>query len=316
MSRLPHVSSLARAALGLLPLVCGPAFAVTIVLAGTVSDSSTGAPVSGADVVLRKGGAELGSTVTAADGQFQLPFDIVAQPQAQNLKLFVRRDGFVAASQDVVVTSGAASRKSFALGLIPQSVSGCIRSSDHAVVVGYFRPAAGSAGDPDIAGRVADALNYDLLTRMQQALNQKSLPSIVACGGARPQAVVDYSRFAKVLHADAFLVGSVNDAALRKVKVDIVVVDRLDLLAAPLRVSSKDVNLDDPELARLDVAAHAAILTALVGGYEQARKFAECIDFTSAAARILGPLPSALESARQRCLQQVPNRGLLSGNAP
>jgi hypothetical protein len=254
--------------------------------------------------------------VSAADGAFQLPFDVVVKPEAQNLKLFVRKDTFVSSSHNLIVTAGRPSANSFKLELVPQSVADCIRPSKHSVVVGYFRPSATSVTDPDIAARVADALNFDLLIRMQQGLSASALPSIIACGSARPRAVEDYATFAKVLRADAFLVGSVNDAALTKVKVEMAVIDGFGALPAPLRASSREVNLDDPSVARLDAAAHAAILTALVSGYERAGKFAECIDFTTAAARIVGTLPASLQSARSRCQQRLPNRGLLSGGGP
>lgn len=311
MSRLRPVDLFA-CALALL-FACGPTLAVTIILSGNASDSSTGAPVSGADVTLHQGGSDLGSTVTGADGQFRLPFAIASQPQASNLQLMVKRDGFVPLSQVVVVASGRANKNSFEFQLVPEAVAECIRNTAHMVVVGYFRPAPESSGDPDIAARVAEALERDLLPKMQQKPGPHTLPSIIACGTAKPRAAADYTKFAKVLHADAFLTGSVNKAALDKVKVDMAVVDQLGLLLQPLRSSSKDVNLQDAEASRLDIAAHKDILIALVGGYEKAGKFDECIDFTSAAARILGTLPSALEDARKRCQQQVPNRGLTAG---
>jgi hypothetical protein len=296
-----------------LMFACGPALAVTIILIGNASDSSTGAALGGAEVTLHQGGTELGSAVTGADGQFRLPFEIASQPQASNLQLVVKRPSFVPLSQVVVVASGRASKTSFEFPLVPEAVSECIRNTAHMVVVGYFRPAPESTGDPDIAARVAEALERDLLPKMQQKPGPHTLPSIIACGTAKPRAAADYTKFAKVLHADAFLTGSVNKAALDKVKVDMAVVDQLGLLLQPLRSSSKDVNLQDAEASRLDVAAHKDILIALVGGYERAGKFDECIDFTSAAARILGTMPRALADARQRCQQQSQTRGLTAG---
>lgn len=307
-----------RALAAFLLLVCsGSAHAATIIVAGIVRDSSTGAPVAGADVSIQRGGADLGQTVSAVDGAFQLPFDVVVKPEAQNLTLLVRKDAFVSSSHNLVVTAGRPSANSFKIDLVPAAMAECIRPSSHSVVVGYFRPSAASVGDPDIAARVADALNYDLLVRMQQEeLAHSALPIIIACGGAKPRAVGDYGKYAKVLRADAFLVGSVNDTALTKVKVEMAVIDGHGILPLPLRASSPEVNLDDPSVARLDASAHAAILTALVGGYERSGKFAECVDMTNAAARIVGTLPAALQSARARCEQRLPNRGLLSGGTP
>lgn len=318
MSHSLLADQLIRAALAL--LLCGSslAHAATIIVAGAINDSSTGTPIAGADVIVRRGGTELGSTVSAADGAFQLPFDIAVRPEAQNLTLLVRRDSFVSSSHNIVVTAGRANVSSFRIALVPQAVADCIRPRNRSVVVGYFRPSSASTIDPDIAARVADALSFDLIVRMQQqeGLNPTALPNIIACGGAKPRAIGDYATFAKVLHADAFVVGSVNDTALTKVKVEMSVIDGHGILAAPLRASSREVNLDDPSVARLDASAHAAILTALVGGYERAGQFADCIDITSAALRIVGTLPPPLQAARSRCEQRLPNRGLTSRGAP
>ncbi len=288
----------------------------TIIVGGTVRDASTGAAISGVDITIRRGGTDLGAAVSGTDGTFQLPFEIESRPEAQHLTVLARKDAFDSGSRTIVVTAGKATPRSFDFELVPAFVAECRRSVDHTLVVGYFRPAAASAGDPDIASRVADALNFDLLVRMQQQLAATALPSIIACGGARPRAVADYQRFAKVLDSDAFLVGWVDNAALSKVKLEMAVIDGYGVLAAPLRASGGEVNLNDPALARLKPEAHAAILTALVNGYEKAGKFAECVEFTSAAARIIGTLPQPLQEVRSRCEQRVPNRGLLPGGSP
>src|SRR6202008_349061 len=127
MSRLRPVDLFACATA--LLFACGPALAVTIILIGNASDSSTGAALRGAEVTLHQGGADLGSTVTGADGQFRLPFEIANQPQASNLKLVVKRESFVPLSQDVVVASGRANKTSFEFQLVPESVAECIRNT-------------------------------------------------------------------------------------------------------------------------------------------------------------------------------------------
>jgi hypothetical protein len=314
MSRSFRADFAIRAATVVIVAFAAPsAFAETIV-AGTARDATTDAPVTGARVTVRRGSVVLGTTVTGAGGVFQVPFDIAVRPDAQSLKLFVNLDEYVEASQDVTVTSGRPTTASYRFALIPRAVADCIRSREHSVVVGYFRPSTSSASDPDLAARVADALSYDLLVRLQQErLARDTLPIVVACGKARPQAIGDYTNFAKVLHADAFLGGYVVESGPSLVKVQMSVADRFERLVPPLHSASKDVNLDDPAVTRLDPSAHAAILTALATGYESAGKFAECIEFTTAAARIVSPLPPALAETRRRCQQAVPNRGLLGG---
>lgn len=320
MSRSLLADRLIRAILALLLCGASAASTATIIVAGAVNDSSTGTPIAGADVIIRSGATDLASVVSDAEGVFQLPFNVAVRPEAQNLALLVRKDSFVSSSSLIVVTNGKANPNSLRILLVPQAVSDCIRTGSRSVVVGYFRPPASSTVDPDIAARVAEALDFDLTFRLQQqnALKLATRPQIIACGGAKPRAVADYAGFARTLKADAFLVGSVNDMALTKVKVEMSVIDGYGILPAPLRASSREVNLDDPSLARLDASAHAAILTAVAGGYEHSRKFAECVDVTSAAARILGTvgtLPPDLQTVRSRCEQKLPNRGLTSGGA-
>jgi len=221
MSRSLRVSLLARVAVVVLCALADPlsAFAETIV-AGTARDVTTDAPVTGARVTILRGGEILGSAVTGAGGVFQLPFAIAVRPEAQNLKLFVSFDEYVDASQDVTIISGRPNAASYRFDLVPRSVADCIRSRDHMVVVGYFRPSTSGSVDPDLAARIADALSYDLLVRMQQGrLVGDALPIVVACGKARPRAIGDYTNFAKVLHADAFLGGCRVIKKKRRVKV-------------------------------------------------------------------------------------------------
>jgi hypothetical protein len=95
-----------------------------------------------------------------------------------------------------------------------------------------------------------------------------------------------------------------------------VIADRYGLLVPPARASSPDVDLDDPAAARLSGAAHVAILTALIAGYEKAGQTAECVEVSNAAERLVGTLPPTLAQARERCAQNLPNRALLRGNSP
>ncbi len=312
MSRSRLARLIARAALlAVAALAAAAGYGETIV-AGVARDATTEGLVAGARVTLQRGNEIVATGVTGADGSFVLPFNVPVSAQALQLKLFVRLDDYIEGSRDVTITSGRPDANAYLLTLVPRSLAECIRARDHMVVVGYFRPPAASAADQDLADRVADALNYDLLVRMQQGrLVRDALPIIVACGKARPQSSGDYTNYAKVLHADAFLTGYVDDPGTHRVKVQMSVADRFGLLIPPLRASSPEVNLDDPAVARLDPSAHAAILTALVAGYERAGKYADCIEFAVAAARILATLPPAIADARRRCEQAVPNARLV-----
>jgi hypothetical protein len=308
MSRLSRASLFASLLAIHLEAVCAT------VVTGIVKNATTNSPIGGVQLIVQLGDRQLGTGWSDLnDGKFQVSFEIAARPEAQNLVLRASAATYVDSSKAFQVTQGRASPDTFNFDLVPNAVAACIRVRNHSVVVGYFRPPASSSGDRDLAPRISEALEYDLLTRLQQArLPQISQPVFLACGDARPQAAGDFTHFAKALNADAFISGYVDETAPRKAKVHMRIADRRARLVPPISVSSKDVNLNDPALARLDQAAHAAILVALVSGYEEAGKPADCIDFIVAVGRILsGPMPAPILEAKTRCEAAVANRGLL-----
>lgn len=311
-----------RAALALAVSLLASVFSVhaATVIVGSVKDVSTGTAVSGAQVEIAKGAARLGSAVSGSDGRFRITINVPNTPAAQNLKLTVRHDGHAVAAKDVVIVSGGADSASYPFELLPTALSDCRRDRDHVVVVGYFRPPANQTGDPELAARVKDTLDYELLTRIQQVGIAPDLqPMILDCGKVQPKAVTDYPGVAKALRADAFVGGYVTAPASpsnSKVKVEMVIADRYGLLVPPARASNPDVDLNDPAAARLSPDAHVAILTGLIAGYEKGGKSAECVEASNAAERVVGTLPQKLAEARERCLQSLPNRALLRGTSP
>jgi len=280
---------------------------------GSVADATTAAPLAGAEVSIRRGSEVLASDRSDADGRFRLSFDVGPRPEALNLKLFVKHRGFEEASKDVVVASGKPDSSSYRFDLLPEAVSPCRRHRGHAVVVGYFRPPTSATGDLDLSSRIRDALNPNLLTEIQKLrLRPDAQPIVIACGQARPQATSDYPTLAKALRADAFLSGYVSPSG-SKFKVQMNVADRFDVLVPPPQISNPDVDLDDPQAARLALEAQKAILIALVTGYRSGEEYAECIEVTVAAERILGTLPPEIDQERQKCQKALPNHGLLAG---
>jgi hypothetical protein len=291
--------------------------ATTVV--GSVRDAVTGTVIANAQVEMVKGSDRVGSAISGSDGRFSLAARVGNQPAAQTLKLTVRHDGHEAAGSDVVVTSGKPDRDEYAFELLPTLLADCRRDRNHLVVVGHFRPPSESA-DPELAARIKDTLNYELLTRIQLVGIAPDLqPTILDCGKVQPKADADYPGIAKALKADAFLAGYVTSPASTsspKVRVEMMIADRFGVLEPPARASSPDVDLDDPAAARLSPDAHLAILTALVAGYEQTGNAAECVEASNVAEHVSGVLPEKLAEARDRCLQSLPNRALLRGNSP
>lgn len=292
-------------------LASPPAAADTSV-AGSIEDAVTGSAVAAAGVTVHKGGEAIGVTTSAADGSFRVLVSVPARPEPQNLKLIVRREGYAEAARDVVVVSGRTDAASYKVMLQRKEVADCRQAREHGVAVGYFRPPA-AAGDLDLPDRIRDALSYDLLTRIQQSsLRPESQPFIWSCPGAKPQVDRDYAGWARALNADAFLAGYVAPAGQR-FKVEMLVADRFTATGMPTRTTSKDVDLDDPAAARMDASAHTAILAALLAGYQRSGKYAECVEVSVAAERILGRLPASFAQVRQQCQAQLPNRRLLPG---
>jgi hypothetical protein len=301
--------------LGMLCLLVSTAARADTTIAGSIEDLVTGSAVGAASVTVHKGGESIGITTSGNDGSFHVLVSLPARPEPQNLKLIVHRDGYAEASRDVVVVSGRTDANTYKVVLERREVVDCRQSRDHGVAVGYFRPPAAGSADMDMAGRIRDALSYDLLTRVQQSrLRPESQPFIWACPGARPQVEKDYVGWAKALNADAFIAGYVAPAGQR-FKVEMLVADRFSAANMLTRTTSKDVDLDDPAAARMDASAHTAILAALLSGYHRSAKYAECIEMCVAAERILGRLPPALEVVRSQCQAQLPNRGLVPGGS-
>ncbi len=290
-----------------------------IVVVGSVVDAVTATPVSGAELSIANGGVLLGRGASDATGQFRLVFELANRPEAQNLKLAVRRANYIETTDDVTVTSGRTDRGSYRIVLLPVAVADCRRLRDHTVVVGYFRPPSGAPAGLELAARIKDTLDYDLLTRFQQLrIRPDSQPLVIACEKVKPQALADYASYAKALQADAFLSGYVAPtgvAGSQKVKVEMSIGDRFGLLVPLAHASTPNVDLDDPAAARLHADAHAAIFTALIAGYEKTGQATECVEATIAAERAIGALPATLADARKRCQKRLPNSGLLPGGS-
>lgn len=302
-------------AMGLLMACMGSHAVAATVVAGVVSDGFSGAAVAGAEIKVLDGAKTLGQSTSDATGQFRVVFDLDGPAGVRNLKLDVRLGGYTAASADVVVASGRTDQDSYRISLIAADVSACHRNGAHVVVVGYFRPPAGMTGDLQLADRIKDSLDYDVLARFQKLkIGPQAQPIFLACEKIKPEALVDYGNYAKILSADAFLSGYVapaGAAGMQKVKVDVLIGDRFGLLVPPAHATTLNVDLDDPATARLQENAQAAIFTALIISYERAAQPSECVEAANAAEQAIGKLPAPLAEARKRCANALPNAGLV-----
>jgi hypothetical protein len=289
------------------------------VVAGTVTDEVTAAPIAGSSLRIANGGALLTSTTAGPDGTFRLVFNLANTPAPQNLKLTVHAESYVDAAKDVIVTSGHTDQNSYRIVLTPKAVAECRRQRDHTVVVGYFRPPVGAPAELQLAARIKDTLDYDVLARLQKVeIAPPAQPVFVACEKIVPQTLADYPGLTQALKADAFVSGYVAPAAAGspKVKVQMTIGNRFRLQDPPVRASTPDVDLNDPETVRLQAAAQTAIFAALIAGYQQSGQATECVQAANAAEQAIGSLPAALAEARKACERATPNSGLVRGGGP
>ena len=316
----PNRRSVALAAASLLLCWAGSSARSATVVAGSVVDAVTASPVSGVSLRLANGGVLLASTTSDSNGTFRLLIDIANRPVAQNLKLTVHGENYADTANDVIVTSGHTDQSSYRVVLMPKAVAECRRLRDHTVVVGYFRPPVGAPGQLELAARIKDTLDYDVLARFQKVkIALPAQPVFLACEKIVPQSQTDYPSLAQVLKADAFLSGYVSPGGIAgssKVKVEMTIGNRFRLQDPPVRASTPNVDLDDPATVRLQAAAQTAIFAALIAGYEQTHQVTECVLAANAAEQAIGSLPADLADARKRCQRATPNIGLARGGSP
>jgi hypothetical protein len=273
---------------------------------GTVSDLATEAPVGGAAVQIRCGTGALAEGVTDQGGRFDLAFVPCKDGDAA---ISVKHSEYTEQARPV-----PADGKDVALALLPKGLGGCVLKSAQGVVVGHFRPPlSGSNAGSDLAGRIADALTYDVLVVIQ-TLNLPATvqPRFVACDEARPRSVDFATGYARALGADAFVMGNVEPAD-GAYKVTAFVGDAFQLFRPPVPATNAGVTLDDPAAARMAPDMRGALLTALARGYAERQMFRECVDVAVAAQHLVGRRTPALEQTLTRCQDGTGLAGLRTG---
>ena len=260
---------------------------------GTVSDLTTGGAVAGATTEMRCGGTSLGQGLTDDAGKFAL----ASAPCREEATLSVRHESYTEHSERV---PGDGSE--IAIGLLPKALGGCVLKDAQGVVVGHFRaPVSAPGADSDLAGRIAEALTYDVLTIVQTLNLPPALqPRFLACDEAKPRSVDFAAGYARALKADALIVGSIEpvDGAFN---VRAYIGDAFQLFKPPMPSMARGVTLNDPAVAKLGPDMHAAILTAVARGYAERRMFTECVDVAVAAGRLLSRPTPALDQTLARC---------------
>ncbi|MFZ1392998.1 MAG: hypothetical protein WAS23_15545 [Dokdonella sp.] len=282
-----------------------------VVVLGSVRDGATDSALEGAEVIARLGSRTQGRAFSDREGNFQMQFDAPASDGAQAFVLSASLGGYRATSTPFSIAKGRTTASSYPLHLVSDALASCTREAGPAVVVGHFRAPLGQP-DPDLADRIAAALQYDLDEKVQttRLVNSKR-PGIFACGDVEPKDPERYGSFARFLGVDAFVGGIVSSPGSSNVRVQMFLADGYGFMTSPSRVVSDGVDLNDPSLSRLAPEAMTAVMTALVVGYKLANKPEECVELVGVSERLLPVLPDALVRLREECQAVLPNRGLL-----
>jgi hypothetical protein len=275
------------------------------VIRGLVEDSATGTSLPGALVEARRDGAVLGATRSDGEGRFNLVFR--ARRSAGPLELAVQHDDYDAWSQSFDLSAVSSEPAEKTVGLLASGLRDCRMKEGSGVVVGHILPPVDSpaAAGAGLADRIAQVLDGSLLPRVQALAFPENavLPEVIACDEASPRSVNLGGRYAQALGADAFLSGNVERTS-SGFDVHTLVSDRFALLVPPVRALKRDVELDDLGAAELDDETLGAILTAIARGYEERRRFTECVEVTVEAERLLKRPTDPLRATRERCQRE------------
>jgi hypothetical protein len=306
-----------RLLLTLVLLQCAIAAGAETAIKGIVKDRVTEAPLAGAEIEVRRGGAVLGRAISnAGDGSFLVTVEVGSHPEAVNLKLLVAREGYQSVDRDVVVASGRPRPSASAITLLRSDLADCMsKTRRHWVVVGHFRPPLGQADSEGFSQGVFDAVRWELskiADTSSVALDRR--PAVVACKDI--DEIESIEAAARALSADVLLAGGVSgpaDGSLFTVKM--YVGDRHGLFAGRTTpILSRNVDLDNPSASRLDGVAAGAIVQALLTGYLKEGRFEECVELSRRAGSELQPLPPEIVRLNAECMGALPANGLRGGS--
>jgi hypothetical protein len=288
-------------------------------LNGQVANAVTKVPIPGATVKLFHGNQELGAASSDARGNFMVSCTLPRSDQPQNLTLQLEHAEFEKASLTPQAVGGKFTQQSYALHLLPRGLIHCQPGKGRFVVVGHFQAPMGVTYS-ELPQRIATALTYDLLTRLQKLHLQANLqPKFLACEEAKSRLPDQGKLFAQALHADVFICGNVIQAE-KQFNIRTFVSDSHGLFEVPLSFINQNVDLNDPGAAELQPETHAAVLAAVAVGFEKEEKFAEGVQATLLAEKLLEvsqskqpDLAAEIDKIRGRCQARLPHQGLLAG---
>lgn len=300
----------ARPVLCILAIAClsSRAAALDVIVVGDLTDATTGQPIVGAPVEVRFSALPVGRALSDERGRFRVPATL---PDGSNLyvaQLAIDHPDYAAKTEEIQVVNKEPTRDSYALTLFPRVLAPCLPQRGHGthlVVVGHFRSPIGE-NIGDLSDRLAEAMQFDLLNHLQRAHVPTNLQPIFApCTEAKPRAISQGKTLAQALRADALVHGNVSREQ-NSFHVSTHVSDAHNPAAAPVTATSRDVDLNNPNIASMNPDTHVAVLAAVAAGLLENRDCVGALAVASAAERLAGQPPPFVAGVRQRCVEAPP----------
>ncbi|MGO6950361.1 carboxypeptidase-like regulatory domain-containing protein [Rhizobium johnstonii] len=284
-------------------------------LAGTVIDSLTKLPISGAQVSAELSGQTLGRGFSGSDGRFSVSISPPTNALS-SVTAIISVPDYDEVSVPIQFQNGAALQNP----TIPMAlhwIGACKAGFDHSVVVGYFLPPAATGAQTDLTERVARSMSFALAIKLQQIYLAPDLqPSFEPCPAAKPRTPQLGASVAKALFADAFVGGDVAHLDSASFKVSTYVSDAYGRLGPFVVAVNRSVDLDSPSGATMADETHVAVLAAVAAGLINKQDCATAMKVLNVAEQMTTPAPDYLVRMKDYCVAQLPNRRLLSGGPP
>ncbi len=272
-------------------LAATPAGALDSLLVGDLSNAATGQPVVGATLTVRFD-EQTWETSSDEQGHFSTTVTLPGNQRLYLVQLRAEHPQFASKTREIAIVDGQPEEPITRLDLFPAALAECLLQDDNLVVVGHFRPPLGE-DIPDLSDRLAEALQFDLLTVMQQLHLPPALQPVFApCRDARPRLITQGSTLARALRAHAVVHGNVSRST-GEFLVRAHVSDAYEISSAPVTTQNPAVDLENPSAAQLNPETYAAVLMAVAAGIANRR---DCPGAATvlAAAEALGEDASAL----------------------
>jgi hypothetical protein len=284
------------------------------VVAGTVTDALSGAPIEDAVVTLKYLDQEVGKVTTDSEGHYRVTLS--APPSTSNqgpvsMSLTVSDGSHKDRIVPFQVVNGHAVEPTYDVGLLIPAIASCPSASKHSVIVGHFLP-PGDHEYLELSEHVAKVLDSSLNVELQKVHLDESLqPDFEPCNQAKLQIARLGKNFARAVKADAFVSGAVASGAPYTVTTE--VSDAFELFDRPETVASQNVDIDNPTVAVVRPETHAAVLGSLAAGLAT-KDCQNSLAVVSVAEHIVKDIPEYLSVLQHKCQDHLPNIGLLGSN--